>query len=107
MRAITLSIDHNTQDDPHRATRGGMELVEAGLHESVGAGDFAYWKYRVQLQRYFSLSQDRRKVIAFRALAETDQEKGGSKVPFFDLPYLGSWETLRGFESYRYRDKSK
>jgi hypothetical protein len=39
-------------------------------------------------------------------MAETNQEKGGSSVPFFDLPYIGSWKTMRGFEDYRYRDKS-
>jgi len=101
-----LTLDHNTQDELHNATRGGRELVEVGLHQSVGASDFSFWKYRLDLQRYFSLSLDRRKVIAVRALAETNQEKGGSQVPFFDMPYLGSWRTLRGFEDYRYRDKS-
>jgi Omp85 superfamily domain len=106
MRAETLTLDHNTQDELHNATRGGRELLEVGFHESVGASDFAFWKYRLELQRYFSLSQDRRKVIAVRAMAETNQEKDGSQVPFFDMPYLGSWRTLRGFEDYRYRDKS-
>jgi outer membrane protein assembly factor BamA len=106
MRRVTLSFAHNNQDDPHRATRGGMEVATAGLHQSVNATDFAYWRYRLELQHYFSLSQDRRKVIAVRAMAETNQEQGGSQVPFFDMPYVGSWDTLRGFESYRYRDKS-
>jgi len=106
LRSITLSIDHDTQDDPHRATRGGMESAEAGLYESIGSGDFAFWKYRLNIQRYFSISRDQRKVIAFRGMFETNQKKGGSQVPFFEMPYVGSWETLRGFESYRYRDNS-
>jgi outer membrane protein assembly factor BamA len=106
MRRATLVLDHNTQDDLHRATRGGREIVEVGLHESIGNGDFAFWRYGIDLVRYFPLSQDSRKVIAFRGMVETDQEKGGSSVPFYDLPYIGSWKTLRGFEDYRYRDKS-
>jgi outer membrane protein assembly factor BamA len=106
MRRATLVVDHNTQDDLHRATRGGREIVEVGLHESIGAGDFAFWRYGIDLVRYFPLSQDTRKVIAFRGMAETNQEKGGSSVPFYDQPYIGSWKTLRGFEDYRYRDKS-
>ena len=61
MRNATLAIDHNTQDELHNATRGGREIVAVGLHESVGASDFAFWKYRLELQRYFSLSPDRRK----------------------------------------------
>jgi outer membrane protein assembly factor BamA len=80
--------------------------VEISLNERVGKGDFAYWKYRLDFQRYFPLSADHRKVIAIRGLAETNQEKGGSGVPFFDMPMLGSWGTLRGFDNYRFRDKS-
>jgi surface antigen Omp85-like protein len=106
MRRVELSVAHDNQDDPHRATRGGMELAAVGLHQSVDSTNFAYWKYHLELQHYFSLSQDRRKVIAVRALAETNQQQGGSQIPFFDMPYIGSWETLRGFESYRYRDTS-
>jgi len=106
MRRATLSVAHDNQDDPSRATRGGTELAAVGLHQSVDSTNFAYWKYHVELQHYFSLSEDRRKVIAVRAMAETNQVQGGSQVPFFDMPYIGSWETLRGFESYRYWDTS-
>jgi outer membrane protein assembly factor BamA len=72
----------------------------------VSHGDFAYWKYHLEFQRFFAVSEDRRSVISVRGMAETNQEKGGSLVPFFDMPWLGSWRTLRGFENYRYRDKS-
>jgi outer membrane protein assembly factor BamA len=106
MRSTSLLIDHNTKDDEHRATRGGLEYAEVGLHESVSHGDFAYWKYHLEFQRFFAVSEDRRSVISVRGMAETNQEKGGSLVPFFDMPWIGSWRTLRGFENYRYRDKS-
>src|SRR6267142_954455 len=106
MRLASVSIEHNTKDDQHRATRGGLEFAEAGLHEAVGKGDFAYWKYRLLFQRFFSVSGDGNKVIVVRGMAETNQEKGGSQVPFFDMPVIGTWATLRGFENYRFRDKS-
>jgi len=106
MRATSLSIEHNTRDDPHMATHGGQEFVEVSLHEAVGKGDFAYWKYHLEFQRFFPVSRHGKKVIALRGLAETNQEKGGSQVPFFDMPVVGTWETLRGFEDYRFRDKS-
>jgi hypothetical protein len=106
IRSTSLLIDHNTKDDEHRATRGGVEYAEFGLHESVGRGDFAYWKYHLEFQRFFAISRDRRQVIAVRGTAETNQEKGGSRVPFFEMPYIGTWKTMRGFENYRYRDKS-
>lgn len=106
LRSTALSIDHDTKDDEHRATRGGTETIQVSLNEAVGKGDFAYWKYRVDVQRFFAVSRDRRKVIAVRGMAETNQEKGGSHIPFFNMPAIGTWSTLRGFEDYRFRDKS-
>jgi hypothetical protein len=106
LRSTSLLIDHDTKDDEHRATQGGVESAAVSLKEGIGKGDFAYWKYSLDFQRFFPLSQDHRKVIAIRGMAETNQEKGGSRVPFFDMPALGTWGTLRGFENYRFRDKS-
>ena len=71
-----------------------------------GKGDFSYWKYRLDFQHYFPLSRDQRTVVSVRGMAETNQEKGGSQIPFFDLPSLGDWDTLRGFSDYRFHDKS-
>ena len=106
LRAITVAVDHDTKDDQTRPTRGGVESVEVSLKEGIGKGDFAYWNYRLDFQRFFAISRDDRQVIAIRGLAETNQEKGGSRVPFYDMPFLGSWGTLRGFDNYRFRDKS-
>lgn len=106
LRSTSLLVDHDTRDDEHRATQGGMESAEVSLKEGIGKGDFAYWKYSLDFQRYFPVSDDHRKVIAIRGMAETNQEKGGSRVPFFDMPALGTWGTLRGFDNYRFRDMS-
>jgi outer membrane protein assembly factor BamA len=76
------------------------------LNEGRSGGDFAYWRYRGEVQQYFSLAGDPRKVIALRLNVETNREKGGSTVPFFDLPTLGGSSTVRGFESRRFTDRS-
>jgi outer membrane protein assembly factor BamA len=52
------------------------------------------------------LSEDHRKILAFRASVETNQERGGSQIPFFDLPTLGGRSTVRGFVGRRFTDKS-
>jgi len=36
---------------------------------------------------------------------ETNQITRGD-VPFFDMPSLGTWETLRGYENFRFRDRN-
>jgi Omp85 superfamily domain len=45
-------------------------------------------------------------VLSFHALASTTDTKDGQRIPFFMLPYLGSGSTLRGFPSFRFRDRN-
>jgi len=101
-----FSLDHNNKDQEQMAAEGGRQHVEVSLNEGIRKGDFSYWKYRLDFQQFFKLTSDRRTVIALRGLAETNQPNGGSSVPFFDMPILGTAETLRGYDTYRFRDKS-
>jgi outer membrane protein assembly factor BamA len=102
----TVSLQRDTKDRKYLASSGGRQLVEVSLNEGLTGGDFSYWRYRAGLQQFFPLDQDHRKVIAFRVDVETNREKGGSVVPFFDLPIIGSHSTVRGIPSRRYTDKS-
>jgi len=102
----TVSLQRDTKDRNFLASSGGRQYVEASLNEGLTGGDFSYWRYRAGLQQFFPLSEDHRKVIAFRADVETNREKGGSVIPFFDLPIVGSHSTVRGIPSRRYTDKS-
>jgi outer membrane protein assembly factor BamA len=104
--AALLSIEHDNRNAERLASKGGLQRTEISLNEGLGTGDFGYWKYRFDVQQFFALSQDQRKVIAMRGSAETNQERGGSGVPFWDMPVVGNWDTVRGLENYRYRDKS-
>jgi hypothetical protein len=45
-------------------------------------------------------------VISLRGLASTAIDKGGQQIPFFMLPSLGGGSNLRGYDSWRYRDKN-
>jgi outer membrane protein assembly factor BamA len=101
-----LAVERNTKDNPDAASRGSMQHFEVSLHEGTRKGDFSYWKYRVNLQQYFPLDDGGGKVIAIQGNAESNQQKGGSTVPFFDLATLGSFESIRGFHSQRFHDKS-
>ena len=103
--STAIAVERNTADGVV-PSRGGAHRLEAGIHEGGGPGDFSYWKYRYVGEHFFSLTDDGRKVIAVRGLVETNQEKGGSEVPFFDLPYVGGRSSVRGLESFRFMDKS-
>jgi hypothetical protein len=43
--------------------------------------------------------------ISLRGLAQTTQTKSNQEIPFFLLPSLGGGHNLKGFESYRFRDR--
>jgi hypothetical protein len=45
-------------------------------------------------------------VIALRGLAQTTFNKDSQEVPFFMLPAVGGGSSLRGFSSWRFRDRN-
>jgi outer membrane protein assembly factor BamA len=106
LASAAISLDHDTRKKDHMRGEGGLEHFEVSLNEGIRKGDFSYWRYHFDFIRFFPLSSDRRTVIAFRGMAETNQEKGGSHVPFFDMPAIGGWDTVRGLDDFRFRDKS-
>jgi hypothetical protein len=106
MLSTTATVTRDTRTHPHLPDSGGLQTFEVGLNEGRTGGDFSYWSYRGEVQQFFPLSSDKRKVIALRATAETNRRKGGSVIPFFDLPAIGGSSTVRGFESRRFSDRS-
>lgn len=106
MNVSTASLQRNTKDHPSWAESGSLQRFEATLAEGQRGGDFSYWRYRLELQQFLPLSEDHRKVIALRADLETNRNKGGSVVPFFDMATIGGSSTVRGYPTNRFTDKS-
>jgi outer membrane protein assembly factor BamA len=100
----TASIQRDTRDNDQLPDSGGLQRVEVSLNEGIRGGDFSYWRYRGELQQLIRLGE--RKVFDLRADVETNQPKGGSIIPFYDLPTLGSRSTIRGFQTRRFTDRS-
>jgi hypothetical protein len=44
-------------------------------------------------------------VLAFHALAQTTHTKSNQQIPFFMLPSVGGGSSLRGYPSWRFRDR--
>jgi len=101
---FTLSRDTTSHTD--YAFKGSADTVEVSYNRSPADGDFRYWRLHYDSIRFIPLTPDRRKLIAARALVETNLTPNGKQVPFFDLPFLGANQTMRGFENFRFRDKS-
>jgi hypothetical protein len=45
-------------------------------------------------------------VLSFRGRVQTSFEKDGQQIPFFMLPSVGGGHTLRGYSSWRFRDRN-
>jgi len=46
-------------------------------------------------------------VISLRGVVSSTFEKSGQQIPFFMLPSLGGGSTLRGYDSWRFRDQNR
>ena len=90
---------------PGYARRGGFYGITAhDYHDRDNAFGFRQVDYEV-VQHFPILRESW--VISLRGLAETTFAKDGQEVPFFLLPHLGGGSTLRGFESWRFRDRNR
>jgi hypothetical protein len=106
MRSLAASLGLDTRDRKTFAGAGTLQYIEASVNEGSGDDDFSYWRFRYNAQQFIPLSRDHRTVIDLRGELETNREKGGSAIPFFDLPAIGAPETLAGFAPRRFTDKS-
>jgi len=87
------------------ARRGGFYAVTA--HDYHDRDDrFGYREVDYELVQHFPILRESW-VISLRGVAETTFRRDGQEVPYFQLPHLGGGSTLRGFESWRFRDRNK
>jgi len=99
------SLVHDTRDVPGRPRSGGYHRLAAAWQQSGDSGDYGFWRYQVEAERYLPLGS-RNRVLALRFLGITNQARGGSSVPFFEQVILGGSSTLRGFREFRFYDTS-
>jgi hypothetical protein len=106
MLSTRVLLERSTRDQPYVPGAGGLQRFEVIATESLTGGDFSYWKYRVDLQQFVPLTKDRRNVLGLRGGIETNQPRDGNVVPFYDMPIIGSFSTVRGFANRRFTDNS-
>ncbi len=104
-----LSYDFRDRQDEPKS--GGYGKLEIAYNHDTGGEDFQYLTLSGSLAHFFKLWSDRR-VLAFRFLAETNQDLAGGDVPFFNMARLGGskpWagsELLRSYRFNRFFDSS-
>jgi outer membrane protein assembly factor BamA len=105
LASAVFSAAHDTRDRPSLPLKGGLREVRISFNEGIG-DPYSFWRYRADFQHFVLLDAENRRVIAVRALFETNQEKPGTQVPFFEMARLGGSSTMGSVPSFRYFDKS-
>jgi len=89
-------------DAAPEALEKGLSAIGRSYASSVKKGKLT----EGEVQQYIPLLRDNW-VIALRALTSLTQNAGAGDVPFFLMPNLGGNDTLRGYPSWRFRDRNR
>ena len=89
---------------PGYARRGGYYGITA--HDYKDRAELSgFRQVDYELIQHFPIVREAW-VVSFRARATTTMDKNGEQIPFFMLPALGGSSTLRGYSSWRFRDRN-
>ena len=98
----TVALDWSTSSGYSR--RGGFYGVT--VHDYSDNDDlFGYRQIDYEAIQHIPILRDTW-VLSLHGLAQLTRTKDGQDIPFFMLPALGGGSTLRGFSSWRFRDRN-
>jgi hypothetical protein len=98
----TVGFDWRTSAD--YARRGGFYSVT--VHDfNDRDNEFGFQQVNYEAIQHIPILREAW-VISLRALVETAVDKDGQQIPFFLLPSIGGGSTLRGYSSWRFRDRN-
>jgi hypothetical protein len=100
--AATIGFDRRPA--PDYARRGGFYGVTAhDFHDPDGRFGFTQWDY--EAVQHVPLVRETW-VLSFHGRVTTTGTKDGQPIPFYMLPSLGGGSSLRGYTSWRFRDRN-
>jgi hypothetical protein len=94
------SIDPAIED--HSGGRYRLSLTEYQDHKH---DRYSFRRWEADLRQYLPFVKDTR-MIAVRAWASSTSADAGNEVPFYLQPTLGGGRTLRGYHTFRFRDRT-
>ena len=98
----TAGVD--TRPSPGYARRGGFYGVTFRDFTDTD-GDHGFKQIDYEAIHHIPLVREAW-VLSFRAAASTTGHKDGQEIPFFMLPSIGGGSSLRGYGSWRFRDRN-
>ena len=105
--AYGLFGEYDRRHYENRLTRGFYLYGRFGSVDGLDMGhgifsDYGWLDAQVDARGYIPLYSNKTS-LAVRASTTIRDPKGGSQIPFYDLSFLGGFNHVRGFDTYRYR----
>jgi len=98
-------VELDYRDYPGNPRSGGYHRVRFSRYEDQDSRRYDFNRIDAEAMQLVPFL-DKRRVLAFRALAAITDAADGSDVPFYVMPFLGGPETLRGFRERRFTDRN-
>jgi hypothetical protein len=113
MLNLKLEMNRDTRNHKVLSTHGGLYRGGVSFHEGLGSSEAEFFKYYLESSKYLKLGNEKR-IFAFHAYGEHNDEINGGKVPFYHMAKLGGLgvspyhlsHTLRGYDENRFTDES-
>jgi len=97
------SLLFDYRDRPGNPHRGGMLGFSFGRYEDLDGNAFDFNRFAINARHYLPLGATSR-VLAVQFFTSLDDADDAGQVPFYFQETLGGTDTLRGFDSFRFRD---
>jgi len=98
-------IEFATRDRAINRRAGGEYRVTAAHYQDRQGDRASFRRWEADLRQFITFEKDTRS-IALRAFAASVTPTQGGEVPYYLQPTLGGAQTLRGYRSFRFRDRS-
>jgi len=102
----SVFAEYDTRNSGGYTRRGTLARVDLSDYRQTNDGAAGFQRMDFNLQQFIPLMRENW-VIALRALGSTTATTSGNEVPYFLLPDLGGSSTLRGYSTWRFRDRNR
>lgn len=100
----TLALD--LRDDPGYPKKGVLLQGTGELWRSINSDDVEWFRYAAEAAAHIPLGSDWHILSAKAGFDAVEPEGSSDFIPFAYLPTIGGSQTLRGFASWRWRDRA-
>jgi len=98
-------VEADTRDAPGRPTRGGFYRIGVSGFRDIADTGHGFGRVDLDATQYLPLFNGN-SVLGLRSRVTLSRAADGHEIPFYLLPTLGGFNTLRGYSSYRFRDRN-